>query len=117
MHSRDPHKPRETAMRVRAKRIVSHLTYANLMSTLAVILVIGGGTAYAANTVFSTDIVDGEVKNADLGTGSVSSAKVANNNLLSADIKDDTLAGGGLLAQDLAPDSVGSSEVADESLT
>jgi hypothetical protein len=103
-------------MRVHAPRVLSHLTYANLMSTLAVVLALGTGTAYAANTVFSTDIVDGEVKNADLATSAVSSAKVANNNLLSADVKDDTLAGGGLTAPDLAPDSVGSSEIAASSV-
>ena len=34
------------------------------------------GTAYAADTVFSTDIVDGEVKNADIGGNQVTSAKI-----------------------------------------
>jgi hypothetical protein len=41
----------------------------DVMAALALFLVIAGGTAYAANTVFSSDIVDGEVKVADLGTG------------------------------------------------
>ena len=40
----------------------SHMTYANVISTLCLVLILGGGAAYAANTVFSTDIVDGEVK-------------------------------------------------------
>ena len=83
-----------------------HLTYANVMSTLAVVLVIGGGAAYAANTVFSTDIVDGQVKIADIGQGAVATSEVLN----------DTASGGGLAAADLRSGSVGTAEVADQSL-
>jgi hypothetical protein len=43
---------------------------------LALFLVIAGGTAYAANTVFSTDIVDGEVKTADIDNNAVRSTKI-----------------------------------------
>src|SRR6478672_8746411 len=50
-------------------RIRRHLTYANVMATLAVFLVLGGG-AYAAfhlprNSVRSKNIVNGQVKRAD----------------------------------------------------
>jgi len=38
----------------------------DVMAALALFLVVAGGTAYAANTVFSSDIVDGEVRNPDL---------------------------------------------------
>jgi hypothetical protein len=53
------------------RRIRSHLTYANVMATLAVFLVLGGG-AYAAfhlpkNSVKSRNIVNGQVKTKDLG--------------------------------------------------
>ncbi len=71
------------------------LTYANVMSTLAVFAVLGG-TAYAANTVFSTDIV--------------------NNQVYSQDVRDDTLTNGGLAAVDLKAGSVRSAEVANNSL-
>ena len=43
----------------------------SVYDVLAVIGCVAGvatGTAYAANTVFSADIVDGEVKTADLAT-------------------------------------------------
>jgi hypothetical protein len=58
-----------------------------------------GGTAAAlsgSNTVFSDDIVDNQV--------------------YSADVRNDTLTGGGLAAPDLRPGSVGTSEVATNSL-
>jgi len=77
------------------------LTYANVISSLCLFLILAGGAAYAADTVFSEDIVDGEVKTADIG----------NNQVLSADVRDDTINNGGLSAADLGPDSVGSSEV------
>jgi hypothetical protein len=72
-----------------AQRLLrSRLTYANLVSTLALVVALGTGTAYAANTVFSTDIVDGEVKEADLGDGAVSSAKIPVGAVSGADIAD-----------------------------
>ena len=74
-----------------------HLTYANVMATLAVMLVVAGGTAYAANTVFSTDIVNGEVKSVDIGT----------NQVRSADVQNEGANGGGLTSADLAENSVG----------
>lgn len=59
------------------------------MGALALFLVLTGGTAYAldgTNTVFSDDIVNGEVKTADLAANAVNSTKVANNSLTLADI-------------------------------
>ena len=70
------------------RNLSRHLTYANVMSTLAVVLVIGGGVAYAANTVFSSDIVNGEVRRVDIGTNQVRSINVASQALTGADSKD-----------------------------
>jgi hypothetical protein len=81
-------------------RIRSRLTYANVVASLALFLVLSGGTAVAlsgSNTVFSDDIVDNQVK--------------------AADVRNDTLAGGGLTAADLGPSSVAGSEVKDNSVT
>jgi hypothetical protein len=73
------------------------LTYSNVAATLALVIAVGGGSAYAANTVFSSDIVDDQV--------------------YSADVRNDTLTGGGLSAADLRAHSVGSSEVTNNALT
>jgi hypothetical protein len=86
-----------------------HLTYANVMATIAVVGVLGGGAAYAANTIRSSDIVDGEVKAADLANNSVRSEKIANNQIRSADVNElhaffeATSAGGACSADDGAP--------------
>ncbi len=65
---------------------------------LIVAFTLAPASAYATHLVVrSSDIVDGQVK--------------------SVDVRDDTFNGGGLRAADLGPDSVGTSEVAPDSLT
>jgi hypothetical protein len=86
-------------------RFSERLTYANVASTLALIIAIGGGgaavAAVAVNSVGSPQIIDGAIKTRDLGLGSVSlskikpnavgTAKVIDNSLTSADVADGTL--------------------------
>jgi hypothetical protein len=78
------------------QRLRSHLTYANVMVTILAFIVLTGGTAVAlsgANTVFTDDIADDTVP---AGGGNPA---------------------GGLIAADLRPNSVGTSEAVDNSLT
>ena len=88
-----------------ATKFLAHLRR-QWIGVLALVIALGTGTTYAANTVFSTDIVDGQVKIADIGQGAVATSEVLN----------DTATGGGLAAADLRSGSVGSAEVADNSL-
>jgi hypothetical protein len=77
-------------------RLRRHLTYANVISTLCLFLLLGGGSAYAltgTNTVFSDDIVNGEVKSFDIATGAVRSPKIADGQVLSADVGNELLTG------------------------
>jgi hypothetical protein len=74
-----------------------HLTYANVVATLALFVALGGG-AYAVatapkNSVISKSIKNGQVKEADLATSAVTSPKVQDNSLTGADIQDDSLTG------------------------
>jgi len=120
-----------------------HLTYANVVATLCLILVVAGGTAYAANTVFSSDIVNGEVKTVDLANRAVTMAKLAldsvdsdrvvddslgsrdlrnNAAVQSPDVRNESLSGADIATEsltgaDIADGSVGSGDVADESLS
>lgn len=74
-------------------RIRTHLTYANVMVTVLLFIVLGGG-AYALqgkNSVRSDDIKNGEVKTADLDGSAVTSQKVKNDSLKPGDI-DSTVA-------------------------
>ena len=118
-------------------RIRTQLCYANVMSAIAIGLLLAGGTALAAglraNSVTSAavrngslrsadlkdgaavkgaDVADGSLSGADLADGSVSGAKVTDGSLGGADI-----AGGSLTSGDFVAGAVGSAAVADGSLT
>ena len=54
------------------------------LGALALLIALGTGTAYAANTVFSSDIVDGEVRSADLQDNGVSGVDVDESSLQAA---------------------------------
>ena len=85
--------------------MVSDHFRSNVVGYIALFFVLTGGTAYAldgANTVFSDDIVNGEVKNGDIQAGAIGSGKIAD---------------GGVLNMDLAANAVGGDKVADASLT
>jgi hypothetical protein len=59
------------------------------MATIAVFLVLSGGTALAlngANTVFSQDIVNHQVKTQDIRKGAITSGKIANGKLKAVDV-------------------------------
>jgi hypothetical protein len=73
-------------MTTKRGRLLAHLTYANLVSTAALVVALGAGTAYAANTIFSADIVDGEVQHADLAAGAVAGDRVADGSLTLLDL-------------------------------
>lgn len=84
------------------RRLRAKLTYANVLSTTAVVFSLMGG-AYANHlVVLSSDIVNGEVKTADIATGAVTSAK---------------LAGGAVNNAKLAANAVTGAKVQDNSLT
>jgi hypothetical protein len=83
------------------KRIRPRLTYANVMSSIAVFAALGTGGAYAANTVFSTDIVDGEVKTPDLGSTAVTEAKLAGGAVANGKLKNDAVTSGKVLNETL----------------
>jgi hypothetical protein len=70
--------------------VKERLTYANIVATLALIIALGMGSAWAAgklakDSVKSKQIKAGAVKNSDLADNSVTSAKVADGSLLGGD--------------------------------
>jgi hypothetical protein len=95
-------------------RLRHHLTYANVLSTLCLFLVLGGA-AYAAtglrkDSVTSRQIAPEAVKNAELADDSVTSPKVRDGSLLEADFAPGQLPAGpqGEPGADGAPGADGS---------
>jgi hypothetical protein len=85
------------------QRICAHLTYANVVATLALFLVLAGGTAVAVNYVVSSNsqIGPGTVsghkpptgKHSNIIGGSVNGGDVADNSLTGADVNESSLTG------------------------
>jgi hypothetical protein len=102
-------------------RLRPRLTFANVCSFLALLIALGTGSAYAANTVFSSDIVDGEVKTADLDNNSVRTTKIVNGQVANADLNADAVDGSKVLNgsvgnADLGIDSVQAIQIADDTI-
>lgn len=102
------------------QRLRPHLTYANIMATIAVFLVLGG-TAYAAfhlprNSVRSKHIKDGQVKTQDVANDTTSAA-LSGTDIANGGLTGDDVANGGLTGGDVANGSLGGSQIADGSLT
>jgi hypothetical protein len=76
-------------------------TYANVVSTIALIVALAGGTAYAAATIGSDDVIDNSLKSVDVRDGTLKGVDVSDGSLVGADLKDDSVG-----AADLAPGSV-----------
>jgi hypothetical protein len=93
-------------------RVRARLTYANVMSTLACFGVLATGTAYAANTVFSGDIVDGQVKTPDLANVAVTTEKIAGGAVTTEKVKNDNLTGG-----DIAPNTLKGGDIDESTLS
>lgn len=71
------------------------LSYANVMSTIAAVIAVTGGSAYAAKTVLDgRSIKRGTVGTTQLAANSVTSAKVKNGSLLATDFKQGQLPAG-----------------------
>ena len=94
------------------RRIRPHLTFANVAAGLALFVALATGSAYAANTVFSADIVDGQVKTLDLANGAVTTEKLAGGAVTTERVKNDNLTGG-----DVAPDSLKGSDIDESTLS
>jgi methionine-rich copper-binding protein CopC len=87
-------------------RIRRRLTFANVCSFLALTIALSTGTAYAANTVFSTDIVDGEVKTADIDAHAVRAGKIAEDAVTGAKVLDESLKAADLKGADVKGSSI-----------
>jgi hypothetical protein len=83
------------------QRIANHVRH-NLVAYVALLVALTGTSAYAAGTIFSEDIVNGEVKTPDLaaqsvtdnklGPDAVNSSKVLDNSIKGDDVDESTLA-------------------------
>ncbi len=92
----------------------------NIIGYVALFFALSTGSAVAltgSNTVFSDDIVDNEVRTADVRNDTLTGGGLAAADLKPGSVGTSEVSADSLGAGDLAPSSVGSSEVANDSLT
>ena len=97
---------------MKLRGIRKHLTYANVMATLAVFIVLGGG-AYAAtklpkNSVGTKQLKKGAVTSAKVKKGAITSAKVKKGAITSAKVKKGSLLASNFKAGQLPKGATGS---------
>lgn len=90
------------------QQIRKHLSYANVMSTIAVFLVLGGGAAYAAKKISSHDLRGGSVTTAKIKRNAVTRSKIKANaistaKIAAAAVTNAKLADGSVSLEKLAP--------------
>ena len=82
------------------RRILAHIK-GNAVAYLALFVALGGTSAYAANTIRSSDIVDNEVGSADVKDNSINTFDV--HSFLGVDIVDGTITGADLASSATTP--------------
>lgn len=93
------------------KQIRKGLTYANVMSTIAVFLVIGGASAFAA-----TELASNSVGTKQLKGNAVTSAKIKKEAVGAAKIKNGAVSTGKLAAAAVTAEKLGAASVTSEKL-
>jgi hypothetical protein len=92
------------------------LTYANIVSTVALFLALSGGAAYAASKVGSNDLANGAVHTRNVFKRAITSGKLAvgavrSNQIVDGAVGSKQLAGGAVGSPQLANGAVGSKQI------
>jgi hypothetical protein len=75
------------------KQIRKRITYANVMSSIAVFLVLGGASAYAAKKIGSNEIKGNSITTGKLKKNAVTASKIKSNSITTAKIKNGAVTG------------------------
>jgi hypothetical protein len=89
------------------KQIRQRITYANVMSSIAVFLVLGGASAYAAKKIGSNEIKGNSITTGKLKKNAVTASKIKNESITTNKIKNGAVTGvkvadGSLTSADLS---------------
>lgn len=98
------------------KRIRSKLTYANVISTIALFLALSGGVALAASKIHSKNIAKGAVNTSKLQKGAVKTSKlharaVTSGKLAVSAVRSNQIADGAVGSTEIANGAVGSAQI------
>jgi hypothetical protein len=101
-----------------ARKLLAHLRD-QWIGTLALLLVLTGGTAYAldgSNTVFTDDIVNGQVKVDDIGQGAVATDEIGTGEVKGVDVGNGQIGDADLAANSVKAANIANGQVQAEDL-
>ncbi len=75
------------------KQIRKRITYANVMSSIAVFLVLGGASAYAAKKIGSNEIKGNSITTGKIKKNAITASKIKKNSIITAKIKNGAVTG------------------------
>ncbi len=75
------------------KQIRKRITYANVMSSIAVFLVLGGASAYAAKKIGSNEIKGNSITTGKIKKNAITSSKIKKNAITTAKVKNGAITG------------------------
>ncbi|HWA52542.1 MAG TPA: hypothetical protein VG816_00060 [Solirubrobacterales bacterium] len=75
------------------KQIRKRITYANVMSSIAVFLVLGGASAYAAKKIGSNEIKGNSITTGKIKKNAITASKIKKNSITTAKIKNGAVTG------------------------
>jgi hypothetical protein len=93
------------------------LTYANVISTLALFLVLSGGAAYAASHVPANSVGTKQLRKAAVTGAKVEDGSLSGADLWGGSVAGDRIAPGSITGGQIAPGSLTGAQIADGSLT
>jgi hypothetical protein len=101
------------------RKLRPHLTYANVTGTLALVIAVGGGTAWAADKIRTRDIAYHAVTASKLNYNAVTASKVKNGSLSGKELLDDSVTtndvrNGTLRAEDFGAEQLPKGEKGDK---
>ena len=94
------------------KQIRRHLTYANVMSSIAVFLILGGATAFAATKIGANEIKANSIK-----TGKIVKEAVTAGKLKKGAVTETKIADGAVTTNKIADNAVTTSKIANDAVT
>jgi len=98
------------------KQARTRLTYANVMSTIAVFLVLGGATAFAATQLAKNSVGSAQIKKNAVTAAKVKNAAITSAKLANASVSNAKLADASVSSAKLADASVSNAKLADGSV-
>jgi hypothetical protein len=103
------------------RSIRARVSYANVTSTLALLVALGTGSAYAANEWTGENIVNGSLTAVDLAVGTIGTGRIQDESLQAIDLKADSvtaseIAAGAVGTDEIGTNAVGASEIADNTV-